>query len=73
MPFKVITLAVYARALNRNTTPSSTNRIILKFSYAKRSQFGFANAATPTPIVVNKPTTIHKKDPFKRWDTILST
>ena len=73
MPFKVITLAAYARALNRNTTPSSTNRIILKFSYAKRSQFGFANAATPTPIVVSKPTTIHKKDPFKRWDTILST
>ena len=52
--------------LNKNTTANSTINKILKLLAAKRAQEGFINVATPIPSVVNKPTTIHRIDPFNR-------
>ena len=52
--------------LNKNTTATSAINKILKLLAAKRAQDGFIKVATPIPSVVNKPTTIHRMDPFSR-------
>ena len=64
--YRDITLALYVRMLNKNTTATSAINKILKLLAAKRAQDGFISVATPIPNVVNKPTTIHRMDPFSR-------